>query len=222
MARAIDAEADDDREARLALALDQNAGELVGPEQQIVRPFKLEPRPERRRAVAQRVVQGKRRHERQLRRQRLGRRLAQQQAGVEIARRRVPGAAAPAAAGQLAARRDPQRPAPAGACTRQRLGIGRAENFVSFVPDPRQARGFAVHLSDARRSPRSRVSKQGLRRRGRSANQRRRIDEEQHVDQPGNAEHQPQHARHVLEAFHRLVEIHDLDDGQIVEGAHHA
>ena len=31
-----------------------------------------------------------------------------------------------------------------------------------------------------------------------------------------------QQAGHLGEAFHRLVEIHDLDDGQIIEGAHHA
>ena len=97
--------------------------ELVQPEQHIVRPFELEQWPEPRRAVAQSIVQRQRRHERQLRRQRLGRRLTQQQRGVQIARRRGPGAAAPAAPRALAARRDPQRPTLAGARTRQRLGV---------------------------------------------------------------------------------------------------
>ena len=123
-------------EHRLALAFDQDAGELVQPQQHIVRPFELEQRPEPRRAVAQGIVQRQRRHERQLRRQRLGRRLAQQQRGVEIARRRDPRAAAPAAPGALALRGDPQRPALAGARTRQRLGIGGADGSRKLCAGP--------------------------------------------------------------------------------------
>ena len=94
-------------------------------------------------------------------------------------------------------RRDPQRAALAGARKRQRLGIGRAERLVSYVPDPRQARGFAVHLmardlTENRSRFRDRASEQRFRRHRRRAQQRRRIGEEQHVDQPGDAEHQPQ------------------------------
>ena len=57
---------------------------------------------------------------------------------------------AAATAGVLRLGRNPQRAAFAGTRTRQRLGIGGAERLVSYGPDHRQVRGFAVHLILAR------------------------------------------------------------------------
>ena len=132
---------------RLAVALDQDAGELLAAEQQIVRPFHLQRGPELRRAFAHRVMQRQRGDEGQLRRQRRRRRLARAAAW----RRDCPAATPRRCRGgrgrRSALRGDPQRPALAGARKRQRLGIGGAERLVSFVPGPRQARGFAVHLA---------------------------------------------------------------------------
>src|SRR5262249_13515677 len=51
---------------------------------------------------------------------------------------------------------------------------------------------------------------------------RRRVDKKQDVDEAGNPQDQPQQRRHGLEALRRLVEIHDLDDGEVVVSAHHA
>ena len=100
MVRAIDADAD--RRPRAPLALDQDAGELAAVDQQIVRPFQRQPRGKARDAPGDRVVQRERRDERQLGGALRRRRIGQQQARVEIARLRHPGAAAPAAARGLA------------------------------------------------------------------------------------------------------------------------
>ena len=62
-------------------------------------------------------------------------------------------------------------PAFAGARTRQRLGVGRAERLVGICAGPRQVRGFAVH------------SKQRFRRYRCSTKKRRRVDKEKYVDE---------------------------------------
>ena len=119
MMHAVDADADHDRRP---LALDQDAGELVAVDQEVVRPFQREPRrrgPECARSSG--VVQRQRRDERQFRQALRRRRIGEEQAGVEIARLGHPGAAAPAAARGLAARGDPQRAALARARQPQRL-----------------------------------------------------------------------------------------------------
>ncbi len=109
MGRAIDADADGHGSLLFpALAFDQDAGELGARQQQVVRPFQLEHRPDLRGTLDDRVVNRKRRHERKLRPM-LGRsRVRQQQAGVQIAGNRNPAASAPAAAGALSLRGDPQ------------------------------------------------------------------------------------------------------------------
>ena len=110
MMHAIDA--DPDRDASAALALDQDAGELVAVDQQIVRPFQHEPRRPgpgcvRRWRRAARAPRRTTARGRRVRRRRIG----QQQARIEIAGLRHPGAAAPAAPRGLLVRGDPQRPA---------------------------------------------------------------------------------------------------------------
>ena len=118
MMHAIDA--DPDRDAR-PLALDQDAGELVAVDQKIIRPFQHQPIGQARDAPADGVVQRERRDERQLGKALRRRRIGEQQARVEIAGLRHPGAAAPAAPRGLALRGDPQRPALAVA--RQRAAL---------------------------------------------------------------------------------------------------
>src|SRR5262249_56887811 len=41
-------------------------------------------------------------------------------------------------------------------------------------------------------------------------------------DEGGSQRDRPQQCGHGLEALHRLVEIHDLDEGEVVVSAHHA
>ena len=81
MADAIDADADDDAPAPSpALAFDQDAGELLAVEQQIVRPFDRELRPQRRRRFGDRVMDRERGDEGELRPMLRRRGVGQQQA----------------------------------------------------------------------------------------------------------------------------------------------
>src|SRR5439155_18974617 len=65
-------------------------------------------------------------------------------------------------------------------------------------------------------------SEQRLRRDGCRLDQGSGIDEEQQVEQPARAQHRLQLAGHRLERLGRLVEIHDLDDHEIIIGADYA
>ena len=71
-----------------------------------------------------------------------------------------------------ARRRDPQRPALAARAPRQRLGVGRAERLVGDQANARSARlGMKMHQNS------------DLRRGVAAVDQRRRIDEEQYLEQ---------------------------------------
>src|ERR1700751_4451734 len=79
-----------------------------------------------------------------------GRRSGEQQAGVEIAGRRYPGAATPAAARALPLGGDPERPALTVPRELQSLGIGRAEHLVRDEPHARRARpGLEFHSASS-------------------------------------------------------------------------
>src|SRR5207342_1116481 len=86
----------------------------------------------------------------------------------------------------------------------------------------------ALHARQGVRPPRlpsNRASSQlEQRARGsaRGLDQRRRVDEEQQVEQSRDREHSSKLAWHRLEARRGLVEIHDLDDGEIIVGPYHA
>ena len=137
MARAIDANADDDAEAvaRLGLAFDQNSGALLARQQEIVRPFEGERWRKRRRLGNDGIAQRQGRDKGELRRVLVGRRLAQQQARIEIAGGRSPGTVHPAAACGLGHRRDPQRRAFAPLRADAGFLIGRADGGEGFKPN---------------------------------------------------------------------------------------
>src|SRR5215470_18575690 len=79
-----------------------------------------------------------------------GRRSGEQQAGVEIAGRRYPGAATPAAARTLALGSDPERPALAVPRQLQSLGVGRTEHLVRDEPHARRGRpGLEFHSASS-------------------------------------------------------------------------
>ena len=78
------------------------------------------------------------------------RRLGEQQARVEIARRRNPGAAAPAAARGLPLGGDPERAVAAFMRQTQSLGVGRAEHLVRDEPHTRRGRpGLQFHSASS-------------------------------------------------------------------------
>src|SRR5438045_9179724 len=99
---------------------------------------------------------------------------------MEVARWRYPLTAAAPAARALAGGGKPQWAALACARKRQRLGVGRTEGLVDDVPDPRQARDFAVH------------SKQRFRRDCRRDQKWRRIGEEQNIGKPSDTQDETQ------------------------------
>ena len=166
MMHAIDADAD--RDGR-PLALDQDAGELVAVDQQIVRPFQHEPR-WRGPGCARRWRRAERAPRRTTARESAPAAPDRSAAGSRRdCRAPTPrcgrGGRAPRS-GVL--RGDPQRPALAGAREPQRLRVGRADRVVSDEPRP------------GRHSPWDRAaSEQRFRRDPRRGDQRRGIDEVQ-------------------------------------------
>src|SRR5262247_2978296 len=66
------------------------------------------------------------------------------------------------------------------------------------------------------------VSKQRFGGRRRRLHERSGINEEQEIEQPGHAKHRLELRGHGSKPLRRLVEIHELDDGEIVVGAYDA
>ena len=163
---------------------------LASPSKRSFGHFSLRPAASAGAHCGDRVVHGKRRHEGQLRRG-----SAAPRARAATAWRRDCPAARPTGwprrprPALWLLRRHPERPALAGARKRQRLGVGRAERVVGYVPDPPPGpwrRGsFRCARSDRR------ASEQRLRRRAGRAQERRRIDEEQEIEQAADAKHEP-------------------------------
>src|SRR5215831_9071678 len=121
MTAAIDADADYDNEASRSslgrrLTFNEDARAFSPVEQKVIRPFEFHLR--RKRLCFQRhgVAQSERSDESELRRICEGRRIAQQQACIEIALRRNPAAAAAPAPLGLRRRSDPERPCFAVLC----------------------------------------------------------------------------------------------------------
>ena len=133
------------------LAFDQNAGKLLPSAENVIRPFQRKFFAQRGGAIDDRVKNGKRGDERQLRCV-LGRgRIANEQRGVEIAGRRNPCVAAPAAARSLLPRRDPERPRFAAPRQRQSFGVGRRQRVVGQkAKTGRRGRGIKPHQNRER------------------------------------------------------------------------
>ena len=141
--RAVDADADHNRRA---LAFDQDAGELVAVDQEVIGPFQQHAAGEARNARGDGVVQRQGSDERQFGKAVRRRRVGEQQARIEIAGLRHPGASAAAAARGLGFCGDPQRRALARARKPQRLLVGRADGVVSDEPRPGcLSRGVELH-----------------------------------------------------------------------------
>jgi hypothetical protein len=148
MVRAIHPDTDHDGQAaaRADLALDQNTSALLAGQQQIVRPFEPQLLRQRHGFRHDRVAQRQDRDKGEFRRALERRRIAQQQARIEIARRRVPGTAEPAAAGGFCLRCDPERRAFAAAGTRASLLVGRTDGRQRHEPDARLGHaGIKLH-----------------------------------------------------------------------------
>jgi hypothetical protein len=129
--QAIHADPDGDGQPpRDVLALDQNTDELGPAAKKVIGPFERQPRVQGRRAIEDGVMERKGGDERQFRRVFRRARIVEQKRGVEIARRRAPFAAAPAAAGGLPLRGDPERAAVAAACQRQGFRVGRGQGLM--------------------------------------------------------------------------------------------
>ena len=164
-----------------ALALDQDAGELVAGDQQIVRPFQGEPRRRGPGCAGDRVVHASAATNDSSAQRVRRRRIGQQQARVEIAGLRHPGRGRAGRGPRSASsRRDPQRPALARARHAQRLARWSS----------RSCRGRSSRTPAAlRRWDQARIRTATSPRRRRAVDQRRRIDEEQEIEQAGDAEH---------------------------------
>ena len=131
---------------RIALALDQDAGDLAAGAQHVVRPFECEafskrraPPPRRRHGARGPATKPS-----------CGAAAASagsvsRQRGMKIARRRNPWPAAPAASGGLVPRDDPQRAAFAGAAAPQRFRVGRVDDIEMIDPGYRRSTGNLRH-----------------------------------------------------------------------------
>src|ERR1700728_5484250 len=82
-------------------------------------------------------------------------------------------------------------------------------------PGPEAARPLRPRWDQA-------ASKQGTCGSARHADERPRIEEEQDVEKATNRKHHSELIGHVVKAFGGFVEIHNLDDRQIIIGSDHA